>query len=1049
MRSIRINLRSQSLSRIFCLFFTLAAVLALNFAAQAQATFDFNASRNPQFLVWGPNVSAVGWYITPNVSLNLTRIETNFNPVMQSGSQDRNVTIEILTDRRAAGGTLLRSVVFNSSTARGQLGGGSFTPIALTAGTTYFIGFRNVGGIGINTTNDAGAVNCGACVYADTETSVEGQYQIRFGDNTPSVIDQPILRLIGAPQPSPTPTPTPTPTPDPPPTLGTYADTSLVLSSNTVIMPSAAPTNATSINISTNSNFQGTFAANPATGVVTVTDAHPAGVYAVTVRAFGTGVAATRTFTLTVTNGVACTGISGFTSPAVPDITLAAVNGSVALGDFNGDGIQDFAVPGTTTNTTIPDIVSIRLGNGAGGFTLPATPQVNVGNSPNSIAIGDFNGDGRIDFVTANSNSNNVSIRLGDGTGGFTSPPVPEVAVGNSPFSIAVGDFNGDGRLDFATANLNSNNISIRLGNGAGGFTSPSVPEVAVGIVPSSVAIGDFNGDGIQDFAAANFGTFTGESTTVSIRLGNGAGGFISPAVPEVTVGNSPSSVTIGDFNGDGIQDIGAPFFGGVAIRLGDGLGGFVLPDEIEPNVAATFLTIGDFNGDGIQDFLAADSNFRSNTVKIRLGDGIGGFITPPTPDITVRTGPAAAAIGDFNGDGRQDFVVANQSNNSVSVRLGTCAPAPPPSPTPTPLAVITAEVEPNNTPATAQPLNLSGQNYAIVTGQINPAADVDFYRIDGAAAGSKINILVDTGGPLGTGAGTVDSLVDLIAADGTTIIETDDDDGTGNGGDGTIENQVSSLIAGRTLTAGGTYYIRVRAFAPNRILNPYRLFVVVTPGNLPIPEVEGNDTPATANAIVTAATATGVRTAALSNPADVDYYSVAAKAGSTLFIAADGDPERDGNNTNIVVDLFAPDGTTLLLQMDGASDTSPAEGADFNVPADGLYYVFVRRFNGAPLGTYNLMVTACGRPTASAVSVSGRVFTPDGHGLKSASVSLTDSNSTRRSVTTNSFGSYQFDAVTTGMTYTIGVSSKRFRFSQQMLAVNGNLTNIDFTGLE
>ena len=120
---------------------------------------------------------------------------------------------------------------------------------------------------------------------------------------------------------------------------------------------------------------------------------------------------------------------------------------------------------------------------------------------PLSVAIGDFNGDGIQDFAAANYGSNNVSIRLGNGSGGFTSPAVPEVTVGTYPISVAIGDFNGDGKQDLATANVDSNNVSIRLGDGSGGFTSPAVPEVTVGNDPISVAIGDFNGDGIQDFA--------------------------------------------------------------------------------------------------------------------------------------------------------------------------------------------------------------------------------------------------------------------------------------------------------------------------------------------------------------------------------------------------------------------------------------------------------------------------------------------------------------------------------------------------------------------
>ena len=335
----------------------------------------------------------------------------------------------------------------------------------------------------------------------------------------------------------------PTVIPDATLTLGNYPNTSVALSGNTTITPSAVPTNTTSINVSTNSNFKGTFAANTATGVVTVTDAHPSGVYTVTVRAFGTGGTTAGAFTLTVTNGIACTGAS-FTNAA--DVGVGNGPASVAIGDFNGDGNQDIAAANQTSNT-----VSIRLGNGAGGFTSPPVPEVSAGTRPISVAIGDFDGNGKQDIAVANNNTSTVSIRLGNGAGGFTSPSVPQVTVGDSPASVAIGDFNGDGKQDLAVANLNSNTVSIRLGNGSGGFTSPSVPEVTVGTGPFSVAIGDFNGDGIQDFATANF-----NSMNVSIRLGNGAGGFTSPTVPEVAVVRGPISVAIGDFNGDGRQEL-------------------------------------------------------------------------------------------------------------------------------------------------------------------------------------------------------------------------------------------------------------------------------------------------------------------------------------------------------------------------------------------------------------------------------------------------------------------------------------------------------------
>ena len=191
------NCKVLSLSVMLTVFLSFAAAINAQTTPTAQVRLGYNDVNSSQFLVWDSALTAVGWYITPAAPFNLTGVQTNFNAVQQTGSQDRNVTVEVLTDRRAVGGILLRSVVFNTSTARGRLGGVTFTPITLNAGTRYFIGFRGIAGIGINTTNEASAVNCGACLYLDNQSSAEGQYATRGGSNQPSAQDQPIIRLVG------------------------------------------------------------------------------------------------------------------------------------------------------------------------------------------------------------------------------------------------------------------------------------------------------------------------------------------------------------------------------------------------------------------------------------------------------------------------------------------------------------------------------------------------------------------------------------------------------------------------------------------------------------------------------------------------------------------------------------------------------------------------------------------------------------------------------------------------------------------------------------
>jgi hypothetical protein len=430
-------------------------------------------------------------------------------------------------------------------------------------------------------------------------------------------------------------------------TLGTYPSSMVKSGQNISITPSAAPTNTSSTVAYTNTNFMGVLSVDPTTGVVQVTNAQLAGTYTITVKAFGTATAIT-TFTLTITDPVCSQGLF----KGMSDVMVGNDPRSVAIGDFNGDGKQDFAATNYNSNT-----VSILMGDGTGAFS--GMTDVSVGTGPRFVAIGDFNGDGYQDLAVSNQFTNNVSILQGDGSGGFSG--MTNVSVGNYPRSVAIGDFNGDGNQDFATANYNSQNVSIRLGDGQGGFSGTT--NVSVGINPYSVAIGDFNSDGAADFATANTG-----SGTVSIQLGDGTGGFTGTT--DVSVGSFPQSVAIGDFNGDGNQDLAVANYVShtVSIRMGNGMGAFSGTTEVSAGTGPLSVAISDFNGDGNQDLAAA--NFNSDNVSIRLGDGTGGFTG--TTNVPVGSNPLSVAVGDFNADGRQDFVAANSNSATVSIRLGS-----------------------------------------------------------------------------------------------------------------------------------------------------------------------------------------------------------------------------------------------------------------------------------------------------------------------------------------------------------------------------------------
>ena len=370
-----------------------------------------------------------------------------------------------------------------------------------------------------------------------------------------------------------------------------------------------------------------------------------------------------------------------FTTPA--DVVGSSPQ-SVAVGEFNGDGRQDLVIANTGSGT-----VSVLLGNGTGGigdgtFTAAASPA--TGSLPAGVAVGDFNGDGRQDLATANFSAATVSVLLGNGAGSigdgtFTAAASP--ATGSGPQSVAVGDFNGDGRQDLATANANASSVSVLLGNGTGSvgdgtFTAAASP--ATGSTPRSVAVGDFNGDGRQDLATAN-----ANASSLSVLLGNGTGSvgdgtFTAAASP--ATGSSPVSVAVGDFNGDGRQDLAAGSVGAssLSVLLGNGTGSIgdgTFTAAASPAIGGNprSVAVGDFNGDGRQDLVTA--NVSTSSVSVLLGNGTGSigdgtFTAAASP----RTGfsPFSVAVGDFNGDGRQDLATANGGSSSVSVLLGNGA---------------------------------------------------------------------------------------------------------------------------------------------------------------------------------------------------------------------------------------------------------------------------------------------------------------------------------------------------------------------------------------
>jgi hypothetical protein len=330
----------------------------------------------------------------------------------------------------------------------------------------------------------------------------------------------------------------------------------------------------------------------------------------------------------------------------------------------------------TTSNVVLgtASLNAASLQNGFTPYVLYPIANMNNGETGGTIgpAIGDFNGDGRLDYAVP-TNGGPIVILLGAGNGTFTNGTTINTTSPFEPTSVAVGDFNGDGKQDLAVlSGAGTGSVNIYLGIGDGTFQAAKNYPVAASTSASRLlAVGDFNRDGIQDLAATNWGL-----NNVAILLGNGDGSFQVPSY--YPVGTDPWNVVVGDLNQDGFLDLAVSADGGsyVSILQGNGNGTFKPYTTAYTGASQVgSVAIGDFNGDGYPDL--ATSSAPDNSIYILLNKATA---TPsfqsPVPyvqnDGTPATGPYYLTLGDFNRDGKLDIISANKGNSTVGVLLGT-----------------------------------------------------------------------------------------------------------------------------------------------------------------------------------------------------------------------------------------------------------------------------------------------------------------------------------------------------------------------------------------